>query len=179
MSKNFPLRVFLKPKVLAGVAATAVVLTGGGLLAFHRTTAPDTPTAEVRRGEFVDYVPVRGTIKALRSIQLTAPSIAGDLQIVKLARMGTMVKKGDVIVQFDATNLQATLDQKRSELKSSQADIDHSRAEARLTTEQQATSLLQARYDVDRAQLDTSKQEILSEIEGAETRLKLSDAEQK
>jgi HlyD family secretion protein len=179
ISKNSPLRIFRKPKVLAGVATTAVLLTGGGLLAFHRTAAPDIPTAEVRRGEFVDYVPVRGTIKALRSIQLSAPSIAGDLQIIKLARMGTMVKKGDVVVQFDATNLRATLDQKRSELKSSQADIDHSRAEARLTKEQQATSLLQARYDVDRAQLDTSKHEILSEIEGAETRLKLSDAEQK
>ncbi|HKD45779.1 MAG TPA: efflux RND transporter periplasmic adaptor subunit, partial [Candidatus Angelobacter sp.] len=77
------------------------------------------------------------------------------------------------------TTLQATLDQKRSDLKSSDADIDHSRAEARLSKEQQATDLLQARYDVDRAKLDTSKQEILSEIEGAETRLKLTDAEQK
>jgi HlyD family secretion protein len=178
MKKYFQSGFFRGPKGLIGVGA-AIVLIAGGALAFRNTAAPNVPTAEVTRGEFVDYIPIRGNIKALRSIQLIAPSIAGDLQIVKLVPMGTMVKKGDVVVQFDATTLQATLDQKRSELKSAEADIDHSKAEARLTREQQATDLLQGRYDVDRAKLDTSKNEILSEIDGAETRLKLVDAEQK
>ena len=178
MKKSLQSLILARPKILAG--ATALVLVGGaGRVMIERRAAPPIPTAEVRRGEFVEYVSVRGNVKALRSIQLAAPSIAGDLQIVKLVPMGTMVKKGDVVVQFDATTLQATLDQKRSDLKSSDADIDHSRAEARLSKEQQATDLLQARYDVDRAKLDTSKQEILSEIDGAETRLKLTDAEQK
>jgi len=178
MKKSLQSLILARPKILAG--ATALVLVGGaGRVMIERRAAPRIPTAEVRRGEFVEYVSVRGNVKALRSIQLAAPSIAGDLQIVKLVPMGTMVKKGDVVVQFDATTLQATLDQKRSDLKSSDADIDHSRAEARLSKEQQATDLLQARYDVDRAKLDTSKQEILSEIDGAETRLKLTDAEQK
>lgn len=171
-------RRFARLKILAGVTVI-ILLTGAGRMAWRRNSAPAIPTADVKRGEFVEYVSVRGNVNALRSIQLAAPSIAGDLQIVKLTPMGTMVKKGDVVVQFDTTTLQATLDQKRSELKSSNADIDHSRAEARLTKEQQATDLLKARYDVDRARLDASKQEILSEIEGAETKLKLSDAEQK
>jgi len=178
MTRSLPWRFLSRPMALAAATA-AVLLAGGGWLGLRRNAAPTLPTAEVRRGEFVEYVSVRGNIKALRSIQLAAPSIAGDLQIIKLAPMGAMVKKGDVVVQFDGTTLQATLDQKRTELKSSEADIDHSRAEARLSKEQQATDLLSARYDVDRAQLDTRKQEILSEIDGAETKLKLSDAEQK
>ncbi len=169
---------FRSSKGMLAVTA-AVLLVGGGTLAFRRSNAPNVPTAQVKRGEFVNYIPIRGNVKAQHSIQIAAPSIAGDLQIVKLVPMGTMVKKGDVIVQFDTTTLQATLDQRRSELKSAGADIDHSRAEARLSKEQQATDLLQARYNVDRAKLDTSKQEILSEIDGAETRLKLHDAEQK
>jgi RND family efflux transporter MFP subunit len=127
----------------------------------------------------VDYVQIRGEIKALNSVQLTAPSIAGDLQITKLVPNGTMVKAGDVVVQFDASTLQRTLEQKQSELKSAEADIERSRAENRLLQEQQATDVLQGRYDVDRAKLDTSRQEILSEIDGAKTRLKLTDAEQK
>jgi RND family efflux transporter MFP subunit len=178
MKRFFQSGFFKGAKGLVAIACLLVLIAAGGF-AFRRTTAPNIPTAEVKRGEFIDYIPIRGNIKALRSIQLAAPSIAGDLQIVKLAPMGTMVKKGDVVVQFDTTTLQATLDQKRSELKSAEADIDHSRAEARLTREQQATDLLQGRYDVERAKLDTSKNEILSEIEGAETRLKLADAEQK
>ncbi len=178
MKTLFQSGFFRGPKGLIAIAA-AVVLVAGGALAFRGTAKPGVPTAEVTRGEFVDYIPIRGNIKALRSIQLAAPSIAGDLQIVKLVPMGAMVKKGDVVVQFDTTTLQATLDQRRSELKSAEADIDHSRAEAKLTREQQATDILQGRYDVDRAKLDTSKNEILSEIDGAETRLKLADAEQK
>lgn len=178
MKKFFQSGFFKGPKGLIVIAGLILLVAGVGL-AFRRTASPNVPTAEVQLGEFVDNIPIRGNIKALHSIQLTAPSIAGDLQIVKLAPMGTMVKQGDVVVQFDTTTLKATLDQRTSELKSAEADIDHSKAEAHLTREQQATDLLQGRYDVDRARLDSSKQEILSEIDGAETRLKLADAEQK
>ena len=178
MKKFFQREFFKGRKGLIAIGVVILLVAAAGL-AFRRTIPPDVPVAEVQRGEFVDNIPVRGNIKALRSIQLAAPSIAGDLQIVKLAPMGSMVKKGDVVVQFDTTTLQATLDQKRSELKSAEADIEHSRAEARLTREQQATDLLQGRYDVDRAKLDTSKQEILSEIDGAETEQKLKELQQK
>ncbi len=165
-------------KVVVGTIA-AVVLLGAGSLAFHGSAKPVVPTADVKQGEFVDYIQIRGDVQAVHSIQLNAPSIAGDLQIVKLVPTGTMVKKGDVVVQFDPAALQRTLAQQRSVLKSAEADIEHSRAEARLSHEQQSTDLLQAGYDVDRAKLDSSKQEILSEIDGAETRLKLSDSQQK
>ncbi|HZD93501.1 MAG TPA: efflux RND transporter periplasmic adaptor subunit [Candidatus Sulfotelmatobacter sp.] len=173
------IRFFLRRKGLAALAGAGFLLVAVGAVALRRTTTPQVPTAEVKRGEFVDYVQVRGEIKALRSVQLTSPSISGDLQIVKLVPTGTMVKAGDVVVQFDASTLQRTLEQKQSELKTAKADIEHSRAENRLAQEQQATDVLQGRYDVDRAKLDTGQQEILSEIEGAKTRLKLTDAEQK
>jgi HlyD family secretion protein len=172
-------RFFLRRKGMATLVAAGFLMVAIGAVALHRTAAPRVPMADVKRGEFVDYVQIRGEIKALRSVQLTAPSIAGDLQIVKLVPTGTMVKAGDVVVQFDMSTLKNTLEQKQSELKSAEADIEHSRAENRLSQEQQATDVLQGRYDVDRAKLDTSQQEILSEIDGAKTRLKLTDAEQK
>ena len=159
---------------------TAVIVLAVCGLAFRGVSKPSMATTEARKGDFVDYISVRGSIKAIRSLQLNAPSsVGGDLQIIKLVRTGTIVKNGDVLVQFDTANLQRTLEQKQSELKSAEAEIEHTRAEGRLTQEQQATDLLQGLFDVDRAKLDTSKQEILSEIEGAETRLKLADAEQK
>jgi HlyD family secretion protein len=177
--KKLAQRAFFKgPRGLLTMAA-AVLAIAGAALAFRTATPPRVPTAEVMRGEFVDDISIRGEIKALHSIQITAPSMAGDLQIVRLVPTGTTVRKGEVVVQFDTTALQVKLDQKRSELKSAEADIDRSRAEARMTREQQATDLLQGRYDVDKAKLDASKNEILSEIEGAETRLKVADAEQK
>ncbi|HEY5027118.1 MAG TPA: HlyD family efflux transporter periplasmic adaptor subunit [Candidatus Angelobacter sp.] len=173
------IRFLQRRKGLTALTIAAFLVVAMGAVALHRGSAPNIPTAEVKRGEFVDYVQVRGEIKALQSVQLTAPSIAGDLQIVKLTPTGTQVKAGDVVVQFDTSVLQRTLDQQRSVLKSAEADIEHSRAENRLTSEQHATDVLQGRYDVDRAKLDTSQQEILSEIDGAKTRLKLTDAQQK
>ncbi|HEV8494685.1 MAG TPA: hypothetical protein VGR76_20570, partial [Candidatus Angelobacter sp.] len=173
------MRFLLRRRGMVLLVAGGFLAVAIGAVALHSTSGTSLPTAEVKRGDFVDYVQVRGEIKALRSVQLTAPSIAGDLQIVKLIPTGTMVKAGDVVVQFDTTALHTTLEQKQSELKSAEADIEHSRAENRLTQEQQATDVLQGRYDVDRATLDTSQQEILSEIDGAKTRLKLTDAQQK
>ncbi len=173
------MRFFRRRRNIALLVTAVMVLAVCGL-AFRRVSVPSIPLAEARRGDFVDYISVRGSIKAIRSIQLNAPSSAGsDLQIIKLVPTGTIVKKGDVVVEFDATTLKHSLEQKQSELRSAEAEIEHTRAEGRLTQEQQATDLLQGRFDVDRARLDTSKQEILSEIDGAETRLKLADAEQK
>ena len=149
----------------ASVAALVLLLAAAGL-AWRHTSTPAVPTADVARGEFVDYIQIRGNIKAVHSIQLVAPPIGGDLQIVKLVPTGTMVRKGDIIAQFDTSDFDRSLEQRQSELKSADADIEHIKAENRLSQEQQATDVLQARFDVDRARLDVSKQEILSEIDG-------------
>src|SRR5215470_4083972 len=78
---------------------------------------PKLPTAEARLGEFVNNFEIRGDLKTLRSITLAAPAVSGDLQIIKLAKNGSQVRSGDLVVQFDTTSLQRTSDQKRSEFK--------------------------------------------------------------
>jgi RND family efflux transporter MFP subunit len=178
MKKIFPIRLLEgRNRALLVGAVICVALVAAGLA--WRGSKPSLPVADVRRGEFVDYVQIRGDIRAVHSVHLSAPAIGGDLQIIKLVPTGTMVKKGDIVIQFDPVTFQRTLEQKQSELNSADADIEHTRAEARLNEEQQVTDVLQAGYDVDRTRLDVSKQEILSKIEGDETRLKLADTEQK
>ncbi|MFZ0212572.1 MAG: efflux RND transporter periplasmic adaptor subunit [Candidatus Acidiferrales bacterium] len=159
------------------IAAILVCLFAIGAFRFERS-APKIPTAGVTRGEFVDYVQFRGATKARASATIAAPFEAGNLQIIKLAANGAQVKKGDVVVQFDTTTLVQTLAQDKSSLKSAEAEIEQSRAKARLTEEQDLTNVMKARYDVQRAKLDASKQEILSKIEGAEANLKLEDSQQ-
>ena len=63
-------------------------------------------------------------------------------------------------------------------MKSAEAGIDQARAQARLTEEEDKTTVLKARFAVESAKLEASKQEIVSKIEGAEANLKLADAEQ-
>ncbi len=141
--------------------------------------APNIPTTVVQRGEFVDYLELRGEAKASKSVTITAPYEAGDLQILKITPTGTQVKKGDMVVEFDTTNPKQTLAQNQSELKSAEAQIEQSRAQSRLKEEQDLTDVMKARFDVQSAKLDASKQEILSKIDGEEAQLKLADAQQK
>ena len=137
------------------------------------------PTAEVRRGEFVDYLSIRGEIKARESKTLTAPSAAGDLQIIKLAHTGQQVKAGDVVVQFDTTTVQRTLEQKRTDLASAEAQIRQQEAQEHMTEEQNLTDSLAAKYNVESARLDASKAEILSVIDGEKNKLALASSQEK
>ena len=142
-------------------------------------SAPKLPVADVRRIEFVDYVEIRGQVKALRSQMLFAPPSAGDLQILKIAPNGAKVKKGEVLVEFDASTLQQKAAQDRSALKSAHAEIEQARAAARLKQEQDLTDTMKTRFDAEAARMDAGKEEILSAIDGAEAKLKLADAERK
>ena len=158
------------------VLAGSIVLLGAARLGKR---SPTVPTMEVKRGEFLDAAEFRGEVKAMKSVTISAPSEAGDLQIIKVSPEGTQVKAGDVVVEFDKTKTEQDLAQYRSALKSAQATIEQARAQARLTEEEDKTAVLKARYDVEAAKLEASKQEIVSKIEGEEAKLKLADAEQK
>jgi RND family efflux transporter MFP subunit len=164
------------PVIVLGLVVVAGVTFGAAR--FSRAV-PMIPTATVQRGEFIETVQFRGHVIAEKSVLLKAPSVTGDIQIIKLARTGAAVKKGDVVSQFDTSKLVDTLNQRRSDMKQADAEIEQRRAKARLLDEQDRTDLLKARYDVERAKLDVSQQEILSQIDGAEKKLALADAEQK
>ena len=160
-------------------AILVLVLAGCGVLLgavrLGKRTAP-VPTIEVKRGEFLDSLQFRGEVKALRSVTISAPAEAGDLQIIKLLPDGSAVKPGESVVEFDHTKTDQDLAQDRSTLKSADAAIDQARAQARLSEEEDKTALLKAGYDVEAAKLEASKQEIVSKIDGEEAKLKLAGA---
>jgi HlyD family secretion protein len=155
---------------LAGIAS--MVRAGGG-------TFPNVPMAEVVAGEFVDTLEIRGDIRPVKSLVLTSPMQSGELQIVTLAKNGAMVQAGDVLVQFDGSTLQRTVQEKQSELKQADAEIEQARAQARLVAEQNETAIMRARYDIERAKLDVQKGDMVSRIEQEQAALTLADAEQK
>ena len=163
------------------IAAAAMVMLACGVVfgAVHYSRrSPSVPTIEVKRTEFLDSVQFRGECAALKSLSITAPAEAGDLQILNMAADGAKVKLGDMIVEFDKTKTEQELAQHRSTLTYTAADIDQTRAQSRITEEQDLTSISKARFDLESAKLDAGKQEIVSKIEGEEAKLKVSNAEQ-
>ena len=177
MSSGAPKRKSRK-KVLACAAALVI----GGLVfgAFRMArSAVNFPMADVKRKEFVDYLEIKGEVKAIRSAVIAAPYSAGDLQILRIVDNATKVKKGDFLVEFDATAVKQKLAEDKSAVTSAEAEIQQARAAARLKEEQDVTDVMTAKYDAEKARMDASKQEILSVIEGEQAKLKLADAEQK
>jgi HlyD family secretion protein len=162
------------------IALSILVAAGVAWAVFRAANRrPQVPTAEVKRAEFVDYLELRGQVKAIHSVIVNAPSDAEDLQILHLAHDGARVKKGDMLVEFDGTKLNATLAQDRSALRGAEAGAQQTQAQSRITLEGDRTDLLKAGYDVDSAKLDASKGEIVSKIEGAEDELVVKDDQSK
>src|SRR5215216_2015870 len=106
-----------RKKSLIGVAVAAVAIAGAAVAMNARTvTIPNVTTSAVTRGDFVDYIQLRGDIRPAKSIVLAAPLQAGgEMQILKLVKNGAAVKKGDVVVEFDATTLRQRLQDRKSE----------------------------------------------------------------
>ena len=162
--------------IVTMIVAVAAII--GGFAAVGRGSAPDVPMSEVTRGDFIDRLEIRGEIRPVKSIVLSSPLQSGELQIIKLVKSGTLVKPGDVVVLFDGSTLQRTIQEKQSELRQADAEIEQTRAQARITEEQNATALMKAQYDLQRAKLDVTKGDAIPRIQLEQAKLTVGDVEQ-
>lgn len=160
--------------VVAGLAIGSVATV---LAVSAWSAGPDLPTMVAEKSTFVDLLPMRGEVRPARSVVLTAPSAGADLQIVELARNGASVAVGDVVVQFDSTPQQRTLEQKQSELKQADSELERVSAEGRRRVQAVEGELTQLESAADRARLDLAKREIVSRIEGEKLALAVADAD--
>jgi multidrug efflux pump subunit AcrA (membrane-fusion protein) len=144
----------------------------------HAEAAVDLPIAQARKGEFLVIIRTRGDLKAGRSLQVYAP-VVPNLRMAWMVPAGERVKAGDPIIKFDSSSAQQELMQKEAALRQAQATLDQAVAQARITAEQDEADLADAKFTVERARLEASKQEIVSRIQGEQSKIDLGVAEQK
>ncbi len=159
--------------------AVALILFGGAGYAAYRYTSPqvvEVAVGKVRRGDFILAVRTRGEIKSTRSLTLAAPQVP-EPRIVKLAESGKPVKKGDVVVEFDTATQEQYYLERATTVRTVDSQIVQTKAQHRITNETDSMNLMQSEYDLERARLEASKAEILSEIEGKKNRINVGVAE--
>jgi len=162
------------------IVLLALVGAAAGIYRLRQVQAAGTlPTTPARQGDFSVIVRCRGELKAKRSVQITAPVNVPSLRIVWQAPAGSAVKEGDPVVRFDPSSTQQQLQEKEAALKQAQATLDQAVADARITAEQDQRDLSTSKYDVEKARLEASKAEIVSALQGEESRIDLGLAEQK
>jgi len=170
----------LKRRAGALAAATIVLALGAaGFVALKKGRGPEVPTAEVTRGDFIEIVETRGDIRPFKSVLVTAPYQAGELQILKLVANGSAVKQGDVVADFDALTLRRTLQDKQSELRQAQAELNQATEQSKIDAEQDHTAVVKAKYDVERAKLDQADPQTQAPAEVERTKLLVLDADQR
>lgn len=147
-------------------------LAGGSYAAYRYSTAKpvEVATVGVRRGEFTITVRARGEIRSTHSIVLSAPQVPTP-RIVRLAESGKMIKAGEVVVEFDTAQLENYYLDRATSTRTVESEIVQMKASHKITDESDSMNLMTSEYDVRRAELEASKAEILSEIEGAKNRI--------
>ncbi len=152
---------------------------GGGYAAYRYNTGDakvDVAVAKVRKGEFIISVRTRGEIRSVRSEIIAAPQVP-DPRIVFLAESGRPIKKGDVVIEFDAAQQEQTFLEKTTGVRTVDKELVQTKASHRITNEQDGMSQMTAEYNVERAKLEASKSEVISEIEGAKDRIDVGISE--
>jgi HlyD family secretion protein len=156
-----------------------VLFAGGGYAAYRyntQETKVEVAVAKARVADFIVSVRTRGDIKSVQSVIITAPQVPTP-QIVHLAETGRPVKKGDIIVEFDAAQQEQNLLERATTARTVESEIVQTKASHRMTNESDGMNQMTAEYNVERAKLEASKAEVISEIEGAKNRIDVGISE--
>jgi HlyD family secretion protein len=171
MRANFPLSGVIV-SLLAGACLSSCSAHGG-----VRAANQDIPVATVKQSDLQLEVNTTGELRSTRMASATAPPVAGDtLQIIQLAKTGTFLKAGDVVVAFDPSEQEYKLEQSRSDFEQAKEEIVKANDNAAVQTAQDQTALLKAKFAVRQAELDVSKSDIVSTIDAKKYQLTLQEA---
>lgn len=135
------------------------------------------PAAEVKHGSFRIELSASGEISAAHSINISAPRVRTNLQIVKLVDEGTVVDSGDFLLQFDVNELQKAIEDRQSELEIAQANLDKSRASMEANMAQLISSLENSEASYQLAQLRLEQMAFEADVKVQEEKLRLRQAE--
>jgi len=153
--------------------------TGGVFAAYHygtTTTKVDVPVVKVRKSEFVISVRTRGEVRSVRAEILAAPQVPNP-RIVHLAESGKPIKAGEVVCEFDAAQQEQTYLEKDTSVRTADSEIVQLKASQKISNEMDNMNLMTSQYNLERAKLEASKAEVVSEIEGAKNRIDVGTAE--
>ena len=159
-------------KVKATFLLVGLLAAGGGAYATYHygmSTELQIPVGRARNGDFVISVRTRGDIKSTRSATLFAPAVPG-LRILRLAKNGQMVKKGEVVIQFDTATMEQNVYTRNNAVQSAKGSLDSQTAQERDDDVNNALSKMVAEYSLESAKMTASQAEVISAILGEQDR---------
>jgi HlyD family secretion protein len=143
---------------------------------------PEVPTLEVTRSEaFVRRVTAEGYLRAVEATPITTPADAQQpMKIAWMAVDGIHVRAGDVVVRFDATEMQRELANSRDDVTAAERQIERERELGGATGRRRDRTAALAGVELEMARsLEIDDERILSRNEIIETRIDAGLAQSK
>ena len=137
----------------------------------------DLPTATVQQGEFVVDLRETGTLRAEKSITISAPPVRINLQVIGLVPEGTVVKEGDFLLQFDSTEIQQSIDDKQANLDIARANLEQSQASMASNLAGMESSVENSRASLRLAELRLDQMKFEADVKVEEGKLNLKQAQ--
>ncbi len=159
----------LRPKHYAYIALGLLVLFAGYQLIFassvstFRTEKDKLTIAEVAKGKFDDYITINGNVAPIATIYMDA--YEGGRVTEKLIEEGAMVKKGDIILKLENSQLYEQILQSESNLALKQNDLRSTKLEFDRRQVEGKKSLATSGYDLERFQRNYEQNKALFEDE--------------
>ena len=167
----------VKVKIWLLIGGSAVLLII--LMAMMAPAAVSIATAEVGSGEFIIDLYTRGEIDALNSTSVSAPRFRRrmPLQIIDMAEEGSVVRKGDFLLQLDTSDAQNRLDEAKDELANAIAQLESEKATIASNMAQLQSQLEREKYNYEQAKLSLKMMQFEAEAKKQEYELNMKKAE--
>lgn len=143
---------------------------------------PAVRTAKARLAPIHHTIRVAGVTTARNFANITVPKLTGPegnrpMVILKMAVSGSMVKKGDIVLEIDGQSLQDHVDDVHATVMQAQGDIVKRQAEQALDMENLMQNLRVAKSELDKVRLDLKARELRTSLDQELLQLSVDEAE--
>ena len=169
-------KLFARLMVLAFVAA---VVAGAYYLVQQIPTdqgVDELALVEVKRGDLTVATHLRGELRAVRSLTLTAPNLGSQSQVIQLAPPGSLARRGDLIVELDDSERVAALEDDLLSVEKIEEQLKQAQTELEIRKTQDEVEIVKADFQVRRFELEVRRNELISAIDARKNELSLEEA---
>ncbi|MBZ5585972.1 MAG: HlyD family efflux transporter periplasmic adaptor subunit, partial [Acidobacteriia bacterium] len=167
-------------KAIYRLIGLAIVVVGGYYAYHFLRQGParmgEIATAKAQRSDVVIRAFTRGELRAVRTYQLYAPNLNGTIQVTQLAPMGSLAREKDLAVEYDDSELLASIDADKLSLDTTDENIKSVKLNMQIQQSRDTLDLLSAQFGVKRAELQVQKNDVLDEITAKSNKLHLEQA---
>ncbi|MCL4852875.1 MAG: efflux RND transporter periplasmic adaptor subunit [Bryobacteraceae bacterium] len=173
------------PRVIFVLAVLIALAAGARSVPrlFEKINKPDPtplPSTRVRTGDVTFTVTADGALQGGNSRMLTAPMAGGGtLTLTELRKSGELVKKDDVVAEFDTTDETYKLRQAEADLAEAEQQVIQAENEAKAKQEEIEYELITARGELKQAEIEVMANPIRAALTAKQNDITLEGARNK